>query len=97
MTRFLPLLTLALLAGCAFGAPRSVTSRDTAVACREQAQAQYRLSHRDQMYQVGDQDAPGSGAAGMKLPTEGLADRFEQERFMQRCEHDVGTGTALHP
>ncbi len=98
MTRPFLLLLPLLLAGCAFGAPpRSVTARDTEAACRRQAEATYRLQHRDDLYQIGNQDAPNSGAVGVTLPTHGLADRFEQERFMARCVNDVGTGTALHP
>ncbi|MGC8477476.1 MAG: hypothetical protein ACP5NP_14075 [Acetobacteraceae bacterium] len=98
MTRLFPLLLPVLLAGCAFGAPpRSVTARDTATACRRQAEATYQLQHRDDLYQIGNQDAPRSGAAGLTLPMQGLADRYEQERFLARCENDVGTGTALHP
>lgn len=85
------------LAGCSFGAPPSLTQRDTLAACQRQAEAMYRLRHRDQIYGVGNQDAPQSGAVGLTLPTAGLADRYEQETFIQGCVHDTGTGTALQP
>jgi len=92
--RFLPLLALA---GCAFGAPQSVTDRDTRAACRQQAEAQYRLRHRDDIYAISNQGAPSSGAVGVTLPTAGLADRFEQENMVETCVHNTGTGTALRP
>jgi len=91
---FLPLLALA---GCAFGAPQSVTDRDTRAACRQQAEAQYRLRHRDDIYAISNQGAPSSGAVGVTLPTAGLADRFEQENMVETCVHNTGTGTALRP
>lgn len=92
----LPLLPLLLLATCA-GPPESVTERDTRAACRRQAEDVYRLRHRSEIYSIHDPDAPGSGATGLPLPTAGLADRFEQERDIERCVHDTGTGTALSP
>ncbi|MDE2006874.1 MAG: hypothetical protein KGI51_09935 [Rhodospirillales bacterium] len=96
--RLAPLwLATALLAGCAFGTPQSATDRDTVAACRRQAEATYRIRHRDDLYRRGNDDAPASGAVGLQLPTAGLADRFEQENAIQTCVHDTGTGTALHP
>ena len=98
MTRSaLRLIPLLLLAGCAAAQPESVTERDTRAACRRQAEEVYRLRHRGDIYNFRDPDAPASGATGLPLPTAGLADRFEQERQINTCVHDVGTGTALQP
>ena len=98
LLRLPPMLALVLaLAGCAFGAPQSVTDRDTRAACRQQAEAQYRLRHRDDIYAISNQGAPSSGAVGVTLPTAGLADRFEQENMVETCVHNTGTGTALRP
>ena len=93
----LRLIPLLLLAGCAAARPESVTDRDTRAACRRQAEAVYRLRHRGEIYNFQDRDAPASGATGLPLPTTGLADRFEQERQIETCVHDTGTGTALKP
>ena len=98
MTRCaLRLIPLLLLAGCAAARPESVTERDTRSACRRQAEEVYRLRHRGEIYNFENRDAPQSGATGVPLPTSGLADRFEQERQIQTCVHDTGTGTALKP
>ncbi|HVB66584.1 MAG TPA: hypothetical protein VNE67_01850 [Acetobacteraceae bacterium] len=95
--RALHLIPLLLIVGCAAAPPESVTERDTRAACRRQAEEVYRLRHRDQIYSVPSQDAPQSGAIGLPLPTTGLADQFEQEREINTCVHDTGTGTALKP
>ncbi|MDE2583395.1 MAG: hypothetical protein KGL52_17290 [Rhodospirillales bacterium] len=98
MTRIaLLLLPLLLLAGCAGMRPESVTERDTRTACRQQAEQIYRLRHRDEIYGLSNSDAPASGAVGLTLPSQGLADRFEQEREISSCVHDVGTGASASP
>ena len=95
MTRaalYLPLL--ALLAGCAApSAPLSVTDRDTIAACRNEAQTAYEIRHRAEIYSIHEGASPYSGTGLLRGPTEGLSDRYEQERRIDTCVRNTGTGT----
>lgn len=93
-TLCLPVLALlALLAGCAApSAPLSVTDRDTIAACRDQAQTAYEIRHRAEIYSIHEGASPYSGTGLLHGPTEGLSDRYEQERQIDSCVRNTGTG-----
>ena len=89
----LSLPLLALLAGCAApSAPLSVTDRDTIAACRAQAQTTYEIRHRAEIYSIHEGASPYSGTGLLHGPTEGLSDRYEQERQIDTCVRNTGTG-----
>ena len=89
----LALPVLALLAGCAApAAPLSVTERDTLAACRSEAQTAYEIRHRAEIYSIHETASPYSCTGLLRGPTQGLSDRYEQERQIDRCVRNTGTG-----
>lgn len=95
--RWIVLAGLTMLAACAGGGgsqPLSVTDRDTAAACRQQANNTYAIQNRDQIYRIQDPFSPQSGTGLTDLPTRGLSDQFAQERMVQDCIRNTGTETS---
>ena len=88
------------MAACAGGAatPESVTDRDTAVACRQQANTTYAMQNRDQIYRIRDPFTPQSSTGLTDLPSRGLSDSFAQQQMIQNCIRNTGTeGTPGSP
>lgn len=95
--RLTTLAALTLLAACSAGGgaqPLSVTDRDTAAACRQQANNTYAIQNRDQIYRIQDPFTPQSSTGLTDLPTRGLSDQFAQERMVQDCIRNTGTETS---
>jgi len=89
------LAPLALVAACTSPppTPESLTARDTLAACRQQANTTFAMQNRGQIYSMSDESAPQSSIGLTQDPTQGLANRFEQERMVQDCVRNTGTQT----
>ncbi len=95
--RWSVLAGLLVLTACSAGGasqPLSVTDRDTATACRQQANNTYAVQNRDQIYRIQTPFTPQSSTGLTDLPTRGLSDQFAQERMIQDCIRNTGTETS---
>ncbi len=95
--RWCVLAGLVVLAACSAGGgsqPLSVTDRDTAAACRQQANNTYAIQNRDQIYRIQSPFTPQSSTGLTDLPTRGLSDQFAQQRMIQDCIRNTGTETS---
>ena len=69
-----------------------MTERDTVEACRQQANTAFNLQNRDEIYRDYEPYSPQSSIGLSQNPTRALSDSFSQQRMIQNCIRNTGTG-----
>ncbi len=84
------LLAAVLLAGCASEPPQPHADAVTEAACRQRADAIYKLRHPDATYREDTytsslRDAPFGTSGSPSLPTHGLGGEYERDQLLRDC------------